>query len=553
MDFKLFFEQIKKFYINLSKQQKIILFSSIGVLFAGVLFILIESNKVTYAPLFTNLNAKDASDIVTYLNQHGIKYKLEQSGSVIEVPKDEVYSLRLDLVASGLPKHGVVGFEIFNKQSFGTTPFVENVNYIRALEGELTRTIENINEVKSAKVNIAIPKPTIFTEQQQSPTASIVLNLYRPITRSQVLSIQKLVAAAVPGLSYKDVTIVDSEGNLLSVNESNEQLLTANEVKYKQLIEQQYKQRIQSMLLPILGKDKFVVSVDVNLDLSKVKKKSVTYDPNSVVVSEEDEESTSATPTTKGVPGVVSNIGNNSRQNTPVSKSSKSKTVTNYDVGSTETVTEEPLIKIKNVSVAVVVDGIYKPTKNKKGKVIGYKFEPLPKTTLNNIQQAVMGAVGYSKDRGDRVTVTCMKFASLATNEGGGGGVLNGGSMVINFASYYKYALIALLLAIFYFLFLRKFIKNVVTITTGKAGEEESGKKTEGEGGSKALEEESVKGKTVREIEEEIASKLDEEEVVDEEKIRSSMMEDKIREAASSNPEEVANLIKTILLSKPKG
>ncbi len=553
MDFKLFFEQIKKFYINLSKQQKIILFSSIGVLFAGVLFILIESNKVTYAPLFTNLNAKDASDIVTYLNQHGIKYKLEQSGSVIEVPKDEVYSLRLDLVASGLPKHGVVGFEIFNKQSFGTTPFVENVNYIRALEGELTRTIENINEVKSAKVNIAIPKPTIFTEQQQSPTASIVLNLYRPITRSQVLSIQKLVAAAVPGLSYKDVTIVDSEGNLLSVNESNEQLLTANEVKYKQLIEQQYKQRIQSMLLPILGKDKFVVSVDVNLDLSKVKKKSVTYDPNSVVVSEEDEESTSATPTTKGVPGVVSNIGNNSRQNTPVSKSSKSKTVTNYDVGSTETVTEEPLIKIKNVSVAVVVDGIYKPTKNKKGKVIGYKFEPLPKTTLNNIQQAVMGAVGYSKDRGDRVTVTCMKFASLATNEGGGGGVLNGGSMVINFASYYKYALIALLLAIFYFLFLRKFIKNVVTITTGKAGEEESGKKTEDEGGSEALEEESVKGKTVREIEEEIASKLDEEEVVDEEKIRSSMMEDKIREAASSNPEEVANLIKTILLSKPKG
>ncbi len=553
MDFKLFFEQIKKFYTNLSKQQKIILFGSIGVLFAGVLFILIESNKVTYAPLFTNLNAKDASDIVTYLNQHGIKYKLEQGGSVIEVPKDEVYSLRLDLVASGLPKHGVVGFEIFNKQSFGTTPFVENVNYIRALEGELTRTIENINEVKSAKVNIAIPKPTIFTEQQQPPTASIVLNLYRPLTRSQVLSIQKLVAAAVPGLSYKDVTIVDSDGNLLSVNESNGQLLTANEIKYKQLIEQQYKQRIQSMLLPILGKDKFVVSVDVNLDLSKVKKKSITYDPNSVVVSEEDEESTSTTPSAKGVPGVVSNIGNNSRQNTPVSKSSKSKTVTNYDVGSTETVTEEPLIKIKNVSVAVVVDGIYKPTRNKKGKVVGYKFEPLPKTTLNNIQQAVMSAIGYSKDRGDRVTVTCMKFASFGMNEGSGGGVLNGGRMVINFASYYKYALIALLLAIFYFLFLRKFIKNVITITTGKVEEKESGEKSEGEGESEALEEESVKGKTIREIEEEIASKLEEEEVVDEEKIRSSMMEDKIREAASSNPEEVANLIKTILLSKPKG
>ncbi len=552
MDFKLFIEQIKKFYTNLSKQQKIILFSSIGVLFAGVLFILIASNRVTYAPLFTNLNAKDAADIVTYLNQHSIKYKLEQGGSVIEVPKDQVYSLRLDLVASGLPKHGVVGFEIFNKQGFGTTPFVENINYIRALEGELTRTIENINEVKSAKVNIAIPKPTIFTEQQQPPTASIVLNLYRPITRSQVLSIQKLVAAAVPGLSYKDVTIVDSYGNLLSVNESNEQLLTANEIKYKQLIEQQYKQRIQGMLLPILGKDKFVVSVDVSLDLSKVRKKSIAYDPNSVVVSEEDEESTSTTPSTKGIPGVVSNVGPNSKQNASVSKSSKSKTITNYDVGSTETVTEEPLIKIKKVSVAVVVDGNYKPIKNRKGKVTGYKFEPLPKMTLNNIQQAVMSAIGYSKNRGDRVTVTCMKFASLGMSSGGGS-MLHGGTMVIKFASYYKYALIALLLAIFYFLFLRKFIKNVITTTAGKAKERESKAKTEGVGEGEIIEEEAVKGKTVKEIEEEIASKLEEEEVVDEEKIRSSMMEDKIREAAANSPEEVANLIKTVLLSKPKG
>ena len=553
MDFKLFIDQVKKFYNNLSKQQKIILFSSIGVLFAGLLFILIESSQVTYAPLFTNLNAKDASDIVTYLNQHGIKYKLEQGGTVIEVPKDQVYSLRLDLVAAGLPKHGVVGFEIFNKQSFGTTPFVENINYIRALEGELTRTIENINEVKSAKVNIAIPKPTVFTEQQQPPTASIVLDLYRPLTRDQILAIQKLVAAAVPGLSYKDVTIVDSDGNLLSVNEPNTQLLTANEIKYKQLIEQQYTQRIKNMLLPILGKDKFVVSVDVDLDLSKVKKKSIVYDPNSVVVSEEDEESTSTTPAPKGVPGVVSNVGANKNGQTAVSKSSKSKTITNYDVGKTETVTEEPLIKIKRVSVAVVVDGIYKPIKNKKGKVTGYKFEPLPQSTINDIQQAVMSAIGYSKDRGDKVSVTCMRFASLGPSELSGGGVLNGGNVVINIASYYKYALIALLLAIFYFLFLRKFIKNVITVTTGKVEEEKAEAEAKAKAEGEELEEEKVKGRTIKEIEEEIASKLEEEEVVDEEKIRSSMMEDKIREAAQENPEEVANLIKTLLMAKPKG
>ncbi len=553
MNFKLFIEQIKKFYNSMTKQQRIILFSSLGVLLAGLVFVFVMSSRVSYAPLFTNLNAKDASDIVAYLNQHGIKYKLENGGSVIEVPKDMVYSLRLDLVAAGLPKHGVVGFEIFDKQNFGTTPFVENINYIRALQGELTRTIENIAEVKSARVNIAIPKPTIFTERQQPPTASIVLDLYRPLSRDQILAIQKLVAAAVPGLSYKDVTIVDSEGNLLSINSSQQQLLTANELKYKQVVEQQYVQRIKGLLRPILGKDKFVVSVNVDLDLSRVKKKSITYDPNSVVVSEQNEESTTTTPVNGGVPGVISNVGNNTTSKSQMSKSSKSKTITNYDVGKTETVTEEPLIKIKSVSASVVVDGIYEPVKNKKGKITGYKFKPLPKDELAAIQQAVMSAIGYNKDRGDKVTVTCMKFAAKGGSMNNS--LLNGGNMVINVASYYKYALIALLIALFYFFFLRKFIKNVITASMPKAEKEEEGKEAIAKEGAEAeeLEEEQVKGKTIKEIEEEIASKLEEEEEVDEEKIRSSVMEEKIREAAQQNPEEIASLIKTLLASKPKG
>lgn len=533
----------------MNRQQRIILFSSVGVLVAGILFILIASSKVAYAPLFTNLNAKDASDIVTYLNQHGVKYKLINGGTVIEVPKDMVYSLRLDLVAAGLPKHGVVGFEIFDKQNFSTTNFVENINYIRALEGELTRTIANINEIKSAKVNIAIPKPTIFTESQQPPTASIVLDLYKPLTRQQIVAIQKLVASAVPGLSYKDVTIVDSDGNLLSVNIPDEQLLTANELKYKQFIEQRYKSRIKSMLAPILGKDKFVVSVDVELDLSKIKKKSVIYDPNSVVVSEENEESTSTTPTSGGVPGVISNIDNktNAAAASGTAKSSKSKTITNYDVGRTETITEGPLIKIKKISAAVVVDGIYEPVKNKKGKVVSYKFKSLPQNTISTIQQAVMSAIGYDNKRGDKVTVTCMKFAMSGEKQMGNVS-LGGGNMVVNLASYYKYALVAFLLALFYFLFLRKFIKNVMTVSSVRA------KKTEGtaETTSEELTENEVKGKSIREIEEEIASKLDEEGVVDEEKIRANMMEDKIREAAEENPEEIANLLKTLISAKPK-
>ncbi len=543
MDIKLFVEQLKKFFGSMTKSQKIILFGSTGVLFAGIIAILIMSSRVDYAPLFTNLNQQDAASIINYLDQKKIKYKIV-NGNTIEVPRDMVYKLRLDLVALGLPKHGVVGFEIFDKQSFGTTNFVENINYLRALEGELTRTIESLSEVKSARVNLAIPKPTVFTEEQEPPKASVVLDLYQPLSYRQILAIQKLVAASVPRLTYKNVTIVDSQGNLLSRNESEEELLTANEIKYKNLIQREYQHRIEQLLLPILGKGKFVASVDVDLDLSKVQKKSVVYDPNSVVVSEENEESTSTTPSPGGVPGVISNIQNSTKSQTVLSKSSKSKSITNYDVGKTETLIKEPLIKIKRVSAAVIVDGKYVPVKNKKGKIVKYKFEPLDEKTIAMIKDAVMKAIGYNKARGDQISVSCMAFSSKKLTPPKGG-IMNAATTgVLSFASYYKYALIALLLFIFYFLFLRKFIKNVMSITVKE--EEEEGAQQQ------AMEEEAVKGKSIKELEEEISSKLEEEEVVDEETIKSRVIEEKLREKAEQNPEELASLVKTVLATKPK-
>ncbi len=546
MDIKLFIEQIKKFFNSMSRSQKLVLFGSTGVLLAGLIFILIESSRVEYAPLFTNLTQQDAASIISYLDQKKIDYKLV-NGNIIEVPRDMVYKLRLDLVAAGLPKHGVVGFEIFDKQNFGTTNFVENINYIRALEGELTRTIESLAEVKSAKVNLAIPKPTIFTEEQKPPKASVVLDLYRPLSPSQILAIQKLVAASVPGLTYKNVTIVDSNGNMLSRNESNEEMLTANEIKYKNLLQKEYKQRIKELLTPILGKGKFVATVDVELDLSRVQKKSVVYDPNSVVVSEENEESTNEAPANGGIPGVISNVKGNNTSTSTVSKSSRSKSITNYDVGKTETIIKAPLIKIKRISAAVIVDGTYKPVKNKKGKVIKYQFEPLKPQTISTIQDAVMKAIGYSKQRGDQVSVSCIAFhQNNISTKGGLMGVPTSASGVLSFASYYRYILLALLLVVFYFFFLRKFIKNVLEASLKEKEEREEAAAEE------MIQEEEVKGKSIRELEEEISSKLEEEEEVDEEVIKSRVMEDKIREKAESNPDELASLVKTILATKQK-
>ncbi len=544
MDFKLFLEQLKKFFNTMTKQQKIILFASIGVLFAALMFVITVSSRVDYAPLFTNLSPQDASSVIQYLEQKKIEYKLI-NGTTIEVPKDRVYKLRLDLVAAGLPKHGVIGFEIFDKQHFGTTNFVENINYIRALEGELTRTIESIDEVKSAKVNLAIPKPTIFTDEEVPPKASIVVDLNSPLSRRQIIAIQKLVASSIPKLTYKNVTIVDSDGNLLTKNEDEEELLTANEIKYKKILEKEYKQRINELLTPILGKNKFVASIDVTLDLSKVKTKSIKYDPKSVVVSEQNEESTSSAPVNGGVPGVISNVDKNNTKATSQSKSEKSKTITNYDVGRTETYTDEQRIKIKRISVAVITDGIYEPVKNKKGKIVDYKYKPQDAQTIKLIQDAVMKAIGYNKERGDQISVSSMAFSSNAKKKKSGG-IMETGNIVVSFASYYKYVIVAILIALFYFLFLRKFINNVTSISIPETEESVLQEGVE----SELLEEEEVKGKSVKEIEEEIASKLDEEEHVDEEAIKNKVMREKIIEIANENPEEIANLMKALMMNK---
>ncbi len=545
MDFKLLLEQLKKFFDTMTKQQKIILFTSIGVLIFAVIFIITVSSKVEYTPLFSNLSPQDASSVVQYLEQKKVDYKLV-GGTTIEVPKDRVYKLRLDLVAAGLPKHGVIGFEIFDKQHFGTTNFVENINYVRALEGELTRTIESISEIKRAKVNLAIPKPTIFTEEETAPKASIVVDLYSPLSRRQITAIQKLVASSIPRLSYKNVTIVDAEGNLLTKNEDDGELLTANEIKYKKLLEEEYKNRISELLTPILGKNKFVATVDVVLDLSKVKTKSIKYDPKSVVVSEQNEESTSQTPTPGGTPGVISNVDKNKTQTQSSAKSEKSKTITNYDVGKTETYTDEQRIKIKRISVAVITDGIYEPVKNKKDKIVDYKYKPQDAQTIKLIQDSVMKAIGYDKQRGDQVSVSSMAFSSSSKQIKQTGGIMgSAGNIVVSLSSYYKYAIVALLVLLFYFFFLRKYIKNVTSISVPELESEESLSKAE-----EMLTEEEVKGKSVKDIEEEIAHKLDEEEHIDEEAIKNKVMREKIIEIAEENPEEIANLMKAIMSSK---
>lgn len=536
MDLKLFLEQLKKFFKAMTKQQRVLLFISILVLFAALAFLILSGSNIRYAPLFSNLNPKDTASITNYLDQKKIDYKLLDE-STIEVPKEQVYKIRLDLISKGLPSGGVVGFEIFDKQNFGTTNFVENINYIRALEGELTRTINSIKEVSSSKINLAIPKPTIFTEREQLPKASVMLELYSPLTNRQVRAIQRLVAAAVPKLTYKNVTVVDSNGDLLSAKENGNELLASNELKYKNFIESEYQDKIKKMLLPMLGKSKFVAAVNVELDLSKTTKKILTYDPNSVVVSEQSKESNAVNLANGGTPGVVSNVGPQKQVKNKGSKKSTSNTTTNYDVGKTEIQTIEPLIKIKKVSASVVVDGKY--LKSKRDKI---KYVPRTKQEIELIRNTVMNVVGYDKKRGDSVSVSNMEFSKNPAKLGGGKAISV--KDILSNYDIYRYAVAFLLIVLFYFLFLKKFIKNVSNAEPLSGSV--SGKKRGVESAAGAS------GKSVKELEEEFASKLEREMPVDEKIIKSKVMEDKIREEADKNPEEVANLLKSMMSNKPK-
>ncbi|SDB97610.1 flagellar M-ring protein FliF [Desulfurella multipotens] len=551
MDIKKFLEEIKIFYNRMSKKQKVVLFSSFAGLILILVFVFVIGSRVSYGVLFSNLNDKDASSIINYLDQQKIPYKIV-NGNTIEVPKDSVYKLRLDLAAKGLPSGGVVGFEIFDKQNLSMTSFLENVDYTRALEGELTRTIENISSVDSARVNLAIPKPSVFVDKEQPPTASIVLKLNSPISNSQVYAIQKLVAASVPNLSPDNVIIVDSNGNLLSKKENAEDTLASNELKYKQLIEKEYAHKIKDLLLPIVGENQVVTTVNVDLDLSKVTQKSIKYDPNSVVRSEQNEEEKNWAQTSAGIPGVISNIGANQPTATPPSTtpttqqtttqqgplaSEKTKSTINYEISQTETNVVEPLVKIRRVSAAVIVDGNYKYDKKTKKTV----YQPLSAVQMADIRKAVEQAIGFDPKRGDTISVVNMQFESTKPKQV---------SMMSNLNQFYpllKYILGAILLILFYFLFLRKFIQNVLSYKKGEiAYEQAQAAKAYAQGSVESK----IEGKSIKDLEEEISKELDSESALNEEALKDKLIEKKLKEEVERNPEEASAVFKAYISSK---
>jgi flagellar M-ring protein FliF len=400
---------------------------AVAFLAAVVAGLVLWSRQPDYRVLFSNLSDRDGGAIVAALQQGNIPYRLSDGGGAILVPSEQVHETRLRLASQGLPKNGSVGFELMDNQKFGISQFAEQVNYQRALEGELEKTIGSISSVKTARVHLAIPKPTVFVREKELPTASVMVNLYpgRVLDEGQVLAIAHMVSSGVPDMPVKNVNIVDQDGNLLT-QQSAVSGLDASQLKYVQQIEHNTQKRIDAILAPLFGSGNARSQVSADVDFSKLEQTAESYGPNanpqatSIRSQQSSESSESSGAGASGVPGALSNQPPQPASAPIVAPASdatgaavkttptnlRKDTTTNYEVDRTVRHFEQATGGIKRLSVAVVVN--YQKQVDAKGNVT---MTPLSAEKLAQVQQLVKDAMGYDEKRGDSVNVVNSTFS----------------------------------------------------------------------------------------------------------------------------------------------
>jgi flagellar M-ring protein FliF len=416
--------------------------------------------------LFSHLSPEDAGTIVTKLKEQKIPYRVDGDGGTILVPTDRVHELRMQLASQSLPQGGGVGFEIFDRATIGMTDFVQRLNYRRALQGELGRTIAQLAEVERARVHLVVPDRSLFADQRERPRASVVLTLRRgkTLTTGQIQGIAHLVASSVEGLQPQEVTIVDSHGQVLSQPAGD---LTAQQtgayLDAKQTVEKDLESRVQSMLERVVGKGKAVVRVSAVLDLRKIERTEEAYDPNVQVVRSENrsqEKTSSKEEGEGGVAGTTSNLPDKTAIETAgasVNSAVRNNATVNYEINKSISRIIEPVGTVKKLSAAVLVDGNYELTDAKDGKT-QRKFIPRGDEEMKKLEELVKKAVGYSEERGDQVQVLNVSFEPSVEETGGPAGTEAAASNPIN-GQYVRYGVFGLLATLVLFFIVRPLIR----------------------------------------------------------------------------------------------
>ncbi len=381
-------------------------------------FIMMRVTAPQMTPLFTDLSFEDSTAIVKDLERQGIPYELKSDNAIVMVPKDKVTRLRMRLAESGLPKGGGIGYEIFDKSdALGATSFVQNINHLRALEGELARTIRAIDRVQAARVHLVLPERALFSRDKAEASASIVLKVRGPLEPQQVRAIRHLVASAVNDLKPERVSIVDETGRLLADGARSDAALGLSADERQTAFERRLREQVETIVTSVVGPGRARVQLTADFDFNRVTQTSEKFDPEGRVMrsSQTREESSASNDGKEGqvtvgneLPGGARPPGDN---NSTREQSKKSEEILNYEISrSTKTeVTEGG--RVNRISVAVLVDGAY--TKNDKGEST---YQPREKEEIDRIAALVRTAIGFDQKRGDQVEVVNLRFAEVPAN-----------------------------------------------------------------------------------------------------------------------------------------
>ena len=423
----------------------------IAIAIISIIYLWVKDDS--YSVLFSNLNDKDGGEIISQLDKMNIPYKFSSSGSTILIPEDKVYDTRLRIAQQGLPKGGAVGFELLDKESFGMSQFNEQINYQRALEGELSRTISIISSIDDARVHLAMPKPSLFVRERKFPSASVALTLLpgRSLSQGQIDAIIHLISSSVPELQADKVTIIDQHGHLLTGENYRDRNANVAQLEFSERIENSVRERVEKIIIPILGKNNVRVQVNAEVDFSRQESTSEIYDPNSDI-AKQTIRSKQLTENRQlinsygigGVPGALSNqpVPTSSA---PIDEDKESKDITdkpqpsnwqsnntlNYEVNRQVVHSQIPEGRIKRLSVAVLVN--YKFVTNElennetnenndenKSSLPTEQWVKLDSNELNNIESLARQAMGFSQLRGDSLTVANLKFTDQEFDEDSG-------------------------------------------------------------------------------------------------------------------------------------
>ncbi len=395
---------------RMETKRKALLFSLLVASIATLVLLLTWARTPEYEVLYSHLQPEDAGLIIEKLKEMKVPYRTTATG--ILVPAERLYDLRLQLAATGLPRGGSVGYEIFDSTGFGTTEFVQKVNLRRALQGELARTIRSLQEVTDTRVHLSIPERSIFTASAEKPKASVLLKL-RPgarLTRTQIQGIVHLVSSSVEGLSPENVTVVDSKGNVLTVKEKETAELTGTQIDYQRRLERDIERRAVGILEPVVGREKVKAKASVVVDFTRVEQTRESYDPDGQVVRSEQKhlEEGPGGAGGGGIPGVKSNLpgGKKTTVSSAGSGVKKLSETINYEISKTVSHVVRATGVVKRMTLAVLVDGTY----IKDDKTGEMKYVPRSDEDLNSYEELVKRAIGYSEERGDAVRVVNMRF-----------------------------------------------------------------------------------------------------------------------------------------------